>query len=147
MTKHSILALFETDSIRHESFQYAIELAKRMNSKLTLLVILSFDASINSSGSIEGMIQPALQAQASLEKLLASNRCADIIADIVVRIGNPQSELVKYLAETGQPEILVWGSAPNLIKRRDHWLVRMKNILAFPVVTPFIKTDETIDYV
>lgn len=148
MIKHRIMTLFESETIRQESFQYAIALAKRMNALLTLLVILALDASINSSGGtgVEATLQRALRAQTSLENLAASTQYADIVADIVVRIGNPSSELVKYLAETGPPEIIVWGSAPNLMKRRDHWLVRMKDILTFPVVTPFIKNNASINH-
>ena len=140
------MALFESESIRRESFDYAIELAKRTDAMLTLMVILPFDASLNPSSGIAAMIDRALQAQTSLKNLVTATRSTGIIADIVVRLGNPRSELIKYLAEAGRPEIIVWGSAPDLMKRKDHWLVRMKDILAFPVITPFIKTDAAIGY-
>ena len=140
MSTHSIIALFESESIRRESFQYATALARRMNSWLTILVILPLEASINSRGGVEAMLQRAVQTRSAFENLVAATRSEDIIADIVVRIGNPKSELVKFLAETGQPGTIVWGSAPNLMKRRDHWLVRMKDVLTFPIVTPFVKS-------
>ena len=50
----------------------------------------------------------------------------------------------RYLAETGRFEIIVWGGGPDMMKRKDHWLVRMKDVLKCPVVTPFIKTDVDI---
>ena len=111
------MVLFDSAAIRRESLQYSIELAKRMNSNLTLLVILPFEAHRTDSSGIES-----------------------------VRIGNPRSELVKYVAEAGRFETIVWGARPDLMKKKDHWLVRMKDTLECPVVTPFIKNDANTKY-
>ena len=134
-----IMVLFDSASIRRESLRYSIELAKRMNSNLTLLVILPFNVGTTASNSIEPMIKLGLQAKESLKRNIEVIKNADLSVETAIRIGNPRSELVKYIAEAGRFETIVWGARPELMKRKDHWLVRMKDALECPVVTPFIK--------
>lgn len=136
-----IILLFDSGSMRRESLQYSIELAKRMNSDLVLLVIISFEGGRNASNRIEPLLKRGQQAKASLREHTETIKNAGISVETAVRIGNPRSEFVKYLAESGRFEIIVWGGDPNLMKKKDHWLARMKDILESPVVTPFIKTN------
>ena len=136
-----IIVLFDSESMRRESLQYSIELAKRMNSDLVLLVIISFESGRNASDRIEHVLKRGQQAKASLRENTENIKNAGISVETAVRIGNPKSELVKYLAEAGRFEIIVWGARPNLMKRKDHWLARIKDVLECPVVTPFLKND------
>ena len=133
------MLLFDSASIRRESLRYSIALAKRMNSNLTLLVILPFEVCATSSDGIQPLIKRAVKAKESLNKHIENIKNAGLSVETAVRIGNPRSELVKYVAEAGRFEIIVWGARPDLMKSKDHWLVRMKDTLQCPVVTPFIK--------
>jgi len=135
------MVLFDSAVIRSESLQYSIELAKRMHANLTLLVILPFEASRDDSAGIEPMIKRGVQAKESLKKHSEPIKNAGLAVETAVRIGNPRSELVKYIAEAGRFEIIVWGATPDLMKKKDHWLVQMKGTLECPVVTPFIKQE------
>jgi Universal stress protein family len=144
--RSQIMVLFDSAAIRRESLQYSIELAKRMNSNLTLLVILPFEVSRSASNGIEPMIKRGAHAEESLKKQIEPIKNAGIAVETAVRIGNPRSELVKHVAEAGRFETIVWGAKPDLMKRKDHWLVRMKDILECPVVTPFIKNDANPKY-
>lgn len=141
-----IMVLFDSASIRRESLQYSVELAKRMNSNLILLVILPFEICRTASNGIEPMIKRGVRAEESLKKHAETIRNADVSVETAIRIGNPRSELVKYVAEAGRFETIVWGANPDLMKRKDHWLVQMKDILECPVVTPFIKNDAKTAY-
>jgi hypothetical protein len=141
-----IMVLFDSAFIRPESIRYSIELAKRMNSNLTLLVILPFEASSTASGGIEPIIKRGAEAEKSLKKHINPIKNAGLAVETAVRIGNPKSELVKYVAESGRFEIIIWGARPDLMKKKDHWLVLMKNTLECPVITPFIKNDLTAKY-
>jgi hypothetical protein len=141
-----IMVLFDSASIRPESIRYSIELAKRMNSTLTLLVILPFEVNPTVSGGIEPMIKRGAEAEKSLKQHIEPIKNAGLAVETAVRIGNPKSELVKYIAESGRFEIIIWGATPELMKKKDHWLVRMKNTLECPVITPFIKNDGTAKY-
>ena len=144
--RSQIMVLFDSAAIRRESLQYSIELAKRMNSNLILLVILPFEVNSTASNDIEPMIKRGVQAKESLEKHIGTIKNAGVSVETDVRIGNPRSELVKYVAEAGRFEIIVWGASPDLMKKKDHWLVRMKDTLECPVVTPFIKSDANKNY-
>lgn len=141
MMRDRIIVLFDSVSMRRESLQYSIELAKRMNSDLVLLVILTFEGKRNANNRIESLLKRGQQAKASLREHTEIIKNAGVSVETDVRIGNPRSELVKYLAEAGRFEIIVWGGKPNLMKKKDYWLTRMKDILECPVVTPFIKAD------
>jgi len=144
--KPQIMVLFDAASMRRESLKYSIELAKRMNATLTLLVILPFEVSRNTSNDIEPMIKRGVQAEELLKKHTEPIKNMGLSVETAVRIGNPRSELVKYIAEAGRFEIIVWGARPDLMKKKDHWLVRMKDTLECPVITPFIKNDANIKY-
>ena len=141
-----IMVLFDSASIRPESIRYSMELAKRMNSTLTLLVILPFEVNPTASGGIQPMIKRGAEAEKSLKKHIEPIKNEGLTVQTDVRIGNPKSELVKYVAESGRFEIIIWGATPDLMKKKDHWLVRMKNTLECPVITPFIKNDVNAKY-
>ena len=140
------MLLFDSASIRPESIRYSIELAKRLNATLALLVILPFEVRPTASGGIEPMIKRGAEAEKSLKKHIEPIKNAGLAVETAVRIGNPKSELVKYVAESGRFEIIIWGATPDLMKKKDHWLVRMKKTLECPVITPFIKNDVTAKY-
>jgi hypothetical protein len=146
MMRPQIMVLFDSAFIRPESIRYSIELAKRMNSTLTLLVILPFEVNPAASGAIEPMIKRGAEAEKSLEEHIEPIKNAGLSVETAVRIGNPKSELLKYVAESGRFEIIIWGATPDLMKKKDHWLVQMKNTLECPVITPFIKNDVTTKY-
>ena len=139
--KPKIMVLFDSATIRREALQYSIELAKRMKSALILLMILSFEICGPNVNDIEPMMEIGIEAKESLKKHAQIIRNEGIPVETVIRIGNPRSELVKYVAEAGRAEIIVWGARPDLMKRKNHWFVQMKDILECPVVTPFIKND------
>ena len=141
-----IMVLFDSASIRSESIRYSIELAKRLDATLTLLVILPFEVNPTFSGGIEPMIKRGAEAEKSLKKHIEPIKNAGLSVETAVRIGNPKSELLKYVAESGRFEIIIWGATPDLMKKKDHWLVQMKNTLECPVITPFIKNDLTTKY-
>ena len=144
--RSQIMVLFDSAAIRPESLQYSIELAKRINSNLTLLVILPFEVSRTASKGIEPMIKRGAQAEESLKKHIQTIKDAGLSVETAVRIGNPKSELVKYVAEAGRFEVIVWGARADLMKKKDHWLVRMKDTMECPVVTPFMKNDASTKY-
>jgi nucleotide-binding universal stress UspA family protein len=139
--KSKIMVLFNSATIRREALQYSIELAKRMKSALILLMILSFEICSPNVNDVEPIMEMGMEAEESLKKHVQIIRDEGIPVETAVRIGNPRSELVKYVAEAGRFEIIVWGATPGLIKKKNHWFVQMKDILECPVVTPFIKND------
>jgi len=138
-----ILVLFDSASIRNESLQYSLELAKRMNSSLMLLVILSVEGWKNTTSGIGPMLKQDAHVREILGEHIKTMKNETVSVEVAVKMGNPKSELVKYLAETGRVETIVWGGIPDLMNRKDHWLVQMKDILECPVVTPYKRSTQS----
>jgi hypothetical protein len=130
------MLLLDTFAVRRESVQYAIELAKRTNSDLVLLVLLSVE-------------EPPAEHLTRLKKTLNSNvesaHVAGVSAEAVVKRGDPSSELVKFLAASGSIQTIVWGGQQELVHatargKEPHWLVKMKDVVECPVVVPSRKS-------
>jgi len=141
--EHKIMLLFDSEPVRREALQYALGLAERMDSHLILLGLLPFSDEENPSKEIETTIKRAVQVRKTLKKRVASMQNPGRSAEVAVRIGNPRSELVKFLAESGRFEVVVWGGRPDLMKNHDCWLAGMKDALGCAVVAPVMKSDAT----
>jgi hypothetical protein len=137
--KRMIMVLFDSDSIREEAIHYSFELAKRMDSSLILLAVLSVEGWENTRNAIDPMYQQGFHANKLLNDQIQTMKNKDVSMEVAVRIGNPRSELLKYLAENSRVQTIVWGGNPDAIRRKNHWLVQMKDILECPVVTPYKK--------
>ncbi len=69
----------------------------------------------------------------------------DVSMQIVVKIGDPQSELMKFLAESSTIQTIVWGGRPDLVdsgarQKQTHWLVKTKGLVECPIVVPSLKS-------
>jgi len=129
-----IMVLFDCLSIREEPVQYSIELAKRMDCSLSVLVLLSLDSEeVLEADDLETRADRALQGA------LDSARRAGVEVEAEVRAGSPSSELMKFLAGARSVRTVVWGGAPSCgdpMPDKSHWLSRMKDMLSCPVVVP-----------
>ena len=139
MMVRNIMVLFDSACVRGEALKYSTELAKRIDAALVLLMILPFDVSENTANVIESMIKLGGQVKDTLNRHADTIRNLGIPVETAVRIGNPRSELVKFLAESGKFQTIVWGGKPNLMRRKAHWLVHVQDIVKCAVVVPFLK--------
>ena len=62
----------------------------------------------------------------------------------VVKVGDPASELLKFLAEDHNLQTIVWGGDKKITSSRhlklgEHWMAKIMNELKCPLVTPMIK--------
>lgn len=137
----NILVLFDSLSIRAEAVQYSVELAKRTDCELVILMLLSAgiaDEAIESDGISSGIQDEMFRQAEEVEK-------AGIAARVLVRTGDPQSEVMKFLAGSTATTAIVWGGRPDLVDQKghqdkSHWLVQAKGMLEFPVVIPSMKS-------
>jgi hypothetical protein len=139
MARRTIL-LSDSQTVRPEAAQYAIEFAKRTNPDLVFLVLLSAD-----EGDVSEIRGKSAEQLAGLERTLASQveraRAAGVSAEAVVKTGDPCSELVKFLAASGPFQTIVWGGRQEVPQAgargpRPHWLAKIKDIVECPVVVP-----------
>jgi len=135
MARRTML-LSDSHAVRPEAAQYAIELAKRTSLDLVFLVLLP--------AVEEGLCESGVESPDVLTTLtlhVERARAAGVSAEAVVKIGDPSSELVKFLAASGPFQTIVWGgrqASPQASAggRRTHWLAKMKDVLECPVVVP-----------
>lgn len=134
------MLLFDSLTVRREAVQYAIELAKRTNTGLVLLALLSPDGDdMLEVGS--GVPNRLSQFEKSLMGHIQSAKEAGVSAEAIVKAGDPSSELVKFLATSGSLQTIVWGGQEQPPRtgfrgRKPHWLARMKEVVECPVVVP-----------
>jgi hypothetical protein len=140
-----IMLLVDSMDIRSEAVMYSAELAKRTESDLFFLMILSPDTLKSSSEHVEAKGGLDARIRDELHKHMRSVRGQGLAVKAEVKMGDARSELVKFLAGTSPFQTIVWGGDAELlrgnVKRHNaHWLVKMKDMLKCPVVIPALRS-------
>ncbi|SPD72586.1 hypothetical protein PITCH_A140066 [uncultured Desulfobacterium sp.] len=127
-----ILILFEDGKIRKESIAYGIELGRRMDCSLCVLMLMEGTEKGNSS-IWESVLNGAIKTIDD----------EGIGAECGIRYGDKTSEFLKFLAVGPYPSAIVWGSNAGVITERGrkpgHWFTRVAENVGCPVVSPTIK--------
>ena len=138
------MVICEPLSLREEAVQYSIELAKRMETGLVFLMILpltksEFTTRVPNAPLLEN---DELEDQIKRELTTAMDQAqkAGLKAEAVVKMGEPASELMKFLAQQGSFQAIVWGGKdiPRHKKslHKDHWLAKIQEELECPLLIP-----------
>ena len=134
-----IMLLSDFPAMQKEAVQYSVELAKRMNSKLVFLFLMSFEASGDGSNEMEAIVDMGARAVDVLKQLSETYQNIGLTIETAVRIGDPRSELVKFLAESGIFQTIVWGGRPEHVHQKSHWLARINQTVKCSIVVPVKK--------
>ena len=136
-----ILVVFENEKVCNSSLTYARELAMRMDSDVTLLMLIEM-AFLDRSylGSKRNAISHIEERMGkTLGNLTARFFKEGIAISTALRVGNPAEEFVKFLA--GQPpfQALIWGSSESLPEGgqfpKGHWIRKVASTLECPLLT------------
>jgi hypothetical protein len=129
-----ILVLFEDGKIRKETVSYAVELARRMESALSVLMLMTHREAETEDG-----------VEADLDAIVETIQHYGILAKKDIRYGDKTSELLKFLAADLHPSTIVWGSNDNVITKRGgkpgHWLTKAAKYMGCSIVSPIIKNS------
>jgi K+-sensing histidine kinase KdpD len=127
-----ILVLLEDGVIQEESVLYSIELARRLELPIALLMLVSDESNISEAEEVlvKELMEPIVQAQVEVSKEVCS--------------GDKATELLKYLATNSNLTTIVWGSDRRMVGKLGvgkphHWLNRMKGLLPCSIVSPISK--------
>ena len=131
---NKIMVLFEDGKIRMETVLYAVELARRMESGITVLMLLT-NNEINSEDFVEKNIVNVVEAI----------KGSGIQVKGEIRYGDKTSEFFKFLASDYHPSTIVWGSNAKVITKwggkRGHWFSKAIRHIGCSIVTPTIKNS------
>jgi nucleotide-binding universal stress UspA family protein len=146
-----ILVVFENEKICQEALTYARELALRMDSEVTFLMLVEM-AFLDRS-----LLGSKRRAISHLEKRMGEMFSAfsgeflkeGISVRAALREGDPAQELLKFLAERPPYQAIIWGSAEALPEcgqlRRGHWVNKIAGILECPLLTVSSKAHSETD--
>jgi hypothetical protein len=130
----TVMVLFDSLQVRSEAFQYAMELAKRMDYGLVILILIGHDTiDANESGILD------IRAREVLRGPLESARLFGLDVDAEIRIGDPSSELIKFCAVSRSIQIIVWGGSPDVVHpgiNKSHWFAVAQGRVGCSVVVP-----------
>ena len=140
---YQILVLIDGMDTRPQALRYAGGLARRVGAGIIVLVLMRVDFADAEHGCSDEELLAELQARgrAGLEECLALLRDMDIIAQGDVRVGEPVSEAMKFLARGPALHSVVWAGDRRLptgrkLRAGDHWLAMLKDKLGCPLVAP-----------
>ena len=141
-----ILILLDCITVRNEVIEYSLELAKRMESSLILLLLLAYGTDGMTKVEDENPGDLSVTIRDKMLNYMGKIHTEGIRVEAEVRIGDPSSELLKFLAEIGSIETIVWGGKNNVSNKKEmhkksHWLLKIRNLVKCPVVFPV--EDET----
>lgn len=136
-----ILILLDTVNVRNEVIEYSLELAKRMNASVILLWLLTYGT--EETARMERKHPDDFNKYINDEMITHMKKIhtQGVNVEAELRLGNPSSELMKFLAEIGPVETIVWGGESDVFSRKgmnkkSHWLMKIKNLVKCPVVFP-----------
>lgn len=136
----NILVIFENEKVCDHAVKYSCELAHRMDSDVTFLMLmemafpnrLSIDSKRKAIKKIETRISKILGDMSS--ELLKQG----IPVSVALRVGDASQELLKFLAERDSFQTVIWGSDERLPHtghgRKSHWLTKVADILECPLM-------------
>lgn len=141
--QRNILLLFDNIDIREEAVNYAIALAGRMKACITILLLLRLDfESERINGSDLKDIQELSDAgDRAVSQWLEKMSSEGTEGVGIVRVGEPASELLKFLAEGMEFDTVIWGGDRAIVGGRrlrlgEHWMTRIMDKLGCPMVAP-----------
>ena len=116
-----IMVISNSLTLRAEAVRYSIELAKRTESSLLFLILPALDSEeLDEFGdSLENGFESI--AKEALLEYINTARQEDIGVEVKVNIGDPYSELMKFLAESKSIQTIIWGDKLDIGNSKDRF--------------------------
>ena len=135
-----ILVVFEGESVCKQALAYSRELALRMDSEVSFLMLGEMGFKNHSILSSKRTAVRHLKARMSkmLNGLSAEFHKEGITVSVALRLGDPAEEFLKFLSERVPFHAVIWGSAENLpyssSSIRYHWMGKVADALECPLL-------------
>jgi len=135
-----ILIILENEDLFEKAISYAQELALRMDSEVTLLVLVEMAFMDRTFVGSKRNAMRDLEARISktLGRLSSEFLKKGIPVSAALRVGDAAQELLKFLAERNPFHALIWGSSEDLPEggqpRKSHWIRKVVDRLECPLL-------------
>ncbi len=132
MSAKWILLVMEDSAFRMESICYAMNLAKRIDCSISVLMLAS-----NTDHENERLISD----QEIVKKVIDMIEAEGINTEGTFRYGDKASGLLKHLASFSSFSAIIWAGKEKItsghnMKKPDHWLAKIETTIRCPVVSP-----------
>ena len=134
-----VLVVMENEQVDSRAVFYARELAQRMDSEVSLLMLVEMAALDrtwlgSSRCAISELDDRVGRRMAELSRDFLQSGIATSVA---LRVGDPRHELFKFLAERPPFQVLIWGSGEELPggSQKGHWMAKAAAALECPLWT------------
>ncbi len=133
-----ILVITDDLTVKEEAFKYAEGLAKRIDALVVILMLLE---SGDEQGKVGGAGEGEGRAIETLMQYVNELERAGVEAEPWLRIGDPASEFLKFLAGVGSFQAMIWGGNGAVLQekprgKKSHWLFKIKDHLDSPLLAP-----------
>jgi hypothetical protein len=129
----------ENERVYQPAVDYAVELALRMDSEVTFLILAEMAFADNTRVGSKRNAMSELDVRVGPILAGLSARCLQegISTGSAIRVGDSGEEFLKFLAERPPFQAIIWGSGEDLPRpgRRSHWLTKAGTFLECPVLT------------
>lgn len=139
-----IMVLTESLYICKDAVRYSIALAKRLDAVLVLLMLLHPESTPKSFRDMNTVFALQTQGEKALLQPIEEMEGAGISVESAIRIGDPRSELLKFLAESDRFHSIVWGSDGESIHEKHHWTSNLEADIKCTVLVPYAKTEAAV---
>jgi nucleotide-binding universal stress UspA family protein len=135
------LVVFENEKVSDEALIYARELAIRMDSEVTLLMLVEmpFQDSLHLAPKRTAIIELEKRMSMVLSNCSSELLKKGLVVSTALRIGTPAQEFLKFLAERPPFQVIIWGSDGDPTERgsgvRHHWISKVAGKLECPLIT------------
>lgn len=128
--RRHILLVLENGIADMAKVRYAVELARRMDCVVSILMLIPYDTKhMGSSG------------QHAFNHAVAMLQHEGISGHHDIRYGDKASEFIKYIAVAPTLAAIIWGSDGEIVtgrrrKKSEHWFEKVRPHIHTPIVTP-----------
>lgn len=134
-----LLLVLEENAMSATTTRYAIELAKRMNCSLSVLILAAFKNETTDD------LKEHQQLIDDVKGLLQTESAKGLIE---LRQGDKASQLLKHIALTPAIKAIVWSGDEDIVSGRrlkmsEHWFAKVRSHIVCPIIIPERLKKET----
>lgn len=135
-----ILVIFENEKVYDQAITYSCELARRMDSEVTFLMLM--EMTFPDRSFLNSKRKAIRRLESRIGKILGNLSSEFLMEGISVsmalRVGDAAQELLKFMAERPPFQAVIWGSSEDMpdmgLSKKSHWIGKIADSLECPLL-------------